>query len=71
LGEFDFGNSLSVMIMHVLLFLCGFDSCDPCPLAFSAQPPTSNSCNFFNSFLNQLQQLLLESLKSLFSDGSS
>jgi len=32
LGEFDFGKSLSIMIMHVLPLLCGFDSYDPCSL---------------------------------------
>ena len=44
---------------------------DRLPVAFSAQPPTLNSYNFCNSFPNQLQQVLLESLESLFSDGSS
>jgi len=42
-----------------------------CAVAFSAQPPTCNSYNFCNSFPNLLQQVLLESLESLFSDGSS
>jgi len=41
------------------------------PVAFSAQPSTCNSYNFCNCFPNQLQQVLLESLEILFSDGSS
>ena len=44
---------------------------DMLPVTVSAQPPTLNSYNFCNSFPNQLQQVLLESLESLFSDGSS
>ena len=39
-----------------------------CPVAFSAQPSTCNSYNFCNSFPNQLQQVLLETLESLFSE---
>jgi len=41
-----------------------------CVVAFSAQPPNCNSYNFCIYFLNQLQQVLLESLESLFLDGS-
>ena len=40
------------------------------PVTVSAQPPTLNSYNFCNSFPNQLQQALLESLEILFSYAS-
>ena len=43
---------------------------DRLPVAFSAQPPTLNSYNSWNSFLNPLQQVFLERLESLFSNGS-
>jgi len=42
---------------------------DRLPVTVSAQPPTLNSYNFCNSFSNQLQQVFLESLESLFLDG--
>jgi len=44
---------------------------DRLPVAFSAQPLTLNIYNFWNSFPNLLQQVLSESLESLFSNGSS
>jgi len=42
-----------------------------CSVDFSAQSSTCNSYNFYNSFPNQLQQVLLERKKSIFSYGSS
>ena len=30
LGEFDFGKSLNGLIIHALLLLYGFSSCNPC-----------------------------------------